>query len=107
MLGQLKSYWQSVIERGTQRAMVNSAPEQEDFLDQFANSLCRRGLRIPALIALEAGQPVAFIGGQLLWISQPVLALFISAQKIGQAAQVLEDPKAINALISRLEVSEF
>jgi hypothetical protein len=87
-------------------AMMTSTSEHTSFLDQLAGILCRHGLRIPALVVLEAGAPIAFIGGQLLWIGQPLLRPFVPSSLIRQTAEVLEDPDSISALIARLEASE-
>ena len=75
-------------------------------MEHLANELCQRGWRTPALVALEAGRPFAFIGGQLLWILQPLLGLVLSLDKIGQFARVLENPSSLNKLICQLEEAE-
>ncbi|MCA9872779.1 MAG: hypothetical protein KC441_03975 [Anaerolineales bacterium] len=80
-----------------------AATDHEKFIDQVSAAFCRRGLRLPALIALEAGQPLAFLGGQLLWLAAPVLSLVVADATIHQTAQFLEDPTAVAALIQRLE----
>ena len=83
-----------------------TSPENEQFLDQVADVLYRYGLHTSARIALEAGRPIAFIGGQLLWIAQPALSLLLPAQKVRQTAHLLEEPAAVDALIARLEQKE-
>ena len=82
--------------------MTQSATTEEQFLDSIADGLSRRGWRLPALAALEAGRPFAFVGGQLLWLSQPVLSLFIPKQMIDRTARLLEEPESIDALVGRL-----
>ncbi len=77
--------------------------ERDAFIDQLAAAFCRRGLRLPALIALEAGQPLAFLGGQILWLAEPALSLVVQGKTIRQTAQLLEDPTAVAALVHRLE----
>ena len=79
------------------------ATEGERFIEQVAAAFCRRGLRLPALVALEAGGPLAFLGGQLLWLAQPVLSLVLPADIVRQSARLLEDPAAVSALVERLE----
>jgi len=77
--------------------------ERERFIEQVAAAFCRRGLRLPALVALEAGGPLAFLGGQLLWLAQPALSLIFPGDVIRQSARLLEDPAAVTALVKRLE----
>ncbi len=90
---------------------TNKAPEltsqpQDVWLDQLADILQRYGLRAPALVALEAGRPLAFLGAQLLWVAQPALSLFAPRPTIAQAARILENPSAVQALINRLEAGD-
>lgn len=87
--------------------MTQILAEQEFFLNQISDAIRRWGLRLPALVALDVGGPLTFLGGQLLWVSQPALSLFLPRQKVRQMAQLLEDPAAIAALASRLEAEEI
>jgi hypothetical protein len=86
-----------------ERVTAGRALEQEKLLNDIAETICRRGWRLPALVALEAGRPLALVGGQLLWLAQPALSLFISASTIGQFARLLEEPAALDSLAARLE----
>lgn len=81
-------------------------PDQNAFLDQAAALIQRCGFRLPALIVLQIGHPLTFLGGQLVWVAQPALSLFMSTQTIRQVAQLLEEPTAVQALIDRLETNE-
>lgn len=76
---------------------------EDPFLEQVAAFVEARGWRLPALLALTAGRPLAFLGGQILWIAQPALSLLLPGQWIQQTAQLLEEPEAVEALIVRLE----
>jgi hypothetical protein len=78
----------------------------DQFVGQVADALCRHGLRLPALIGLEAGRPLSLIGGQFLWILQPVLGLVVPRDLVGQFAQLLEEPTAVAELIDQLEARE-
>ena len=78
----------------------------QELLDRLSEALRCYGLRLPALVALEAGRPLAFLGGQLLWVTQPALSLFFPSQVVRQVARMLEDPAAIEALMARLEARE-
>jgi hypothetical protein len=76
------------------------------FVSQIATTLSRQGWETPALILLEAGKPLTFLGGQLLWMAQPALSLLMPSDLVRQAAQLLEEPEAVQALISQLETAE-
>lgn len=82
------------------------APEKTTFVTELASEICRRGWRVPALVALQSGEPLAFLGGQLLFVAEPALSLIVPPQWVRQTAQLLENPSAVNALIAQLEASE-
>lgn len=79
--------------------------DEKQLIEQLAASLSRRGWRLPALIALEAGRPLTFIGGQLLWLAQPALSLFMAGDEVRRMALVLENPRAVTALLECLETA--
>jgi hypothetical protein len=76
------------------------------FVNQIATTLSRHGWETPALVLLEAGKPLTFLGGQLLWVVQPALSLVMPTDLVRQTAQLLEEPEAVEALISQLETAE-
>ncbi|MCB9421040.1 MAG: hypothetical protein H6667_14655 [Ardenticatenaceae bacterium] len=86
--------------------MTQLTPEQDVFLDRLAEIVRRYGLRDPALMVLEAGRPLAFLGGQLLWLLQPALSLLVPGKQVAALAQVLEKPETVSALVARLETSD-
>lgn len=72
----------------------------------IAAALNRWGLRLPALLTLDAGRPLTFLGAQCLYIAQPALNLFLPSAFINQLAHLLETPEGVEMLIERLETSE-
>jgi hypothetical protein len=86
--------------------MTHRGLDNEEFVVQLADAICTHGLRLPALAGLEAGRPFSFIGGQFLWLLQPILGLVVSRESVGRAAQLLEEPEAIDELIDQLEARE-
>jgi hypothetical protein len=76
---------------------------QERVLERIVALIERRGWRLPALFLLEAGQPLALLSSQLVWIGQPVLGLFWPRQGLADLAQFLETPGNVPRLIARLE----
>ncbi|MCA9936433.1 MAG: hypothetical protein H6662_11760 [Ardenticatenaceae bacterium] len=86
-----------------ERNPVQVSVDDETFLDQVAGAICRYGLRFPALLALQTGHPATFLGGQLLWVAQPALSLFLPTHLVRRMAALLEDPQAVCALVTRLE----
>lgn len=86
----------------TQVTQNHVTPDQKVAIEQTADEICRRGFRLPALTMLENGPFIPFLGSQILWVAQPALSLFISSQKIRQAAELLETPEAISILTNCL-----
>jgi hypothetical protein len=85
----------------TKRSDVNE--ELADFVVETAVFIQHRGWSAPALALLEAGAPLAFLGGQLVWLAQPLLSLALPKAKIQQTARLLEDPSALEKLQTLLE----
>ncbi len=87
--------------------MSENASKQTTFVDHIASVINRHGWQFPVLMALEGGRPLTFLGGQLMWVMQPVLSLFVATNTVRQTAQLLEDPIAVDALIARLQVDDL
>ncbi len=85
---------------------MSYSPDHDLLLDQIAASLKQRGLHSAALTLLEAGQPLTFIGSQLLWLAQPALALLWPGAPVQPLARLLESPTAVNSLMVRLAQHE-
>lgn len=81
--------------------------KQTAFVDHIASVINRHGWQFPVLMALQGGRPLTFLGGQLMWVMQPVLSLFVAADTVRQTAQLLEDPIAVDALIAHLQVDDL
>ena len=77
--------------------------EDKALSQRLARQITQRGLQTPALVALEAGRPLAFLAGQLLWVVQPALSLLWSRQEVGRVARLFETPDGWEALIESLE----
>jgi hypothetical protein len=77
--------------------------EETKTVDKVAEKIIQLGLQIPTLFMLDASQPLAFIGGQLLWVAQPAASLFVSSASIRRWATLLENPSTVLTLKNRLE----
>ncbi len=82
--------------------MTSREMEKENFVSQIADYLYAHGLGSAALVGLEVGRPLTFLGGQLLWMLQPVMGLIFPRDLISKIAVILEDPQATNELIGQL-----
>ena len=75
----------------------------EPTIEILANRIRQYRLQLPASILLEAGQPITFLGAQFIWLMQPILSLFVHKRKISQLAHILEEPLAIEQLLTLLD----
>lgn len=82
--------------------MTSRGRAQKTFVLQVAERIRHLGFRRPSLTILEAGRPLAFVAGQLVWLSQPVLALVMPRDLLSRTAELLEDPQALDSLIELL-----
>ena len=81
---------------------------REERIDRLVRWIRRRGLSAPAILALEAGKPLAILGAQALLFCQPMLGALGPAfggfdERI---AGLLEEPEAVERILARLEGDE-
>ena len=86
--------------------MTSRVVEDEAFVSHVADLLCRHGLSHLVLVGLEAGRPLTFFAGQLLWVLQPALGLVLGRGEVSKMANLMEDPIAIEHLIDLLATEE-
>jgi hypothetical protein len=74
---------------------MSSKPSRDstphDPLQNVAAYLRRHGLVTPALMLLQLGRPLRFIGGQCLLLIQPIVPVQQWQTRIGQTARAVED----------------
>ena len=56
-----------------------------------------------ARTGLDAFAPLGALGAQFLWVSQPVLGLFVRRDRLARLAEMLETPEGLAALRGQLE----
>lgn len=83
--------------------MIGKYQTDELFIKRVAAAIWRHGLREPALLALQVGHPLTFLGSQLLWVSQPALSLFLPSEDVRQLAELLEQPEGLRTLQAHLQ----
>ena len=76
---------------------------QEELINQIVERI--HGWKMSGLAStfLDAFRPLAFIGGQALWVAQPTLSLLINSDRLADLARLLEEPEALDLLRTRLE----
>ena len=83
-------------------------PERRDFIINYmAEKIDKYAMGTPAIVFLEAGRPLSFIGGSIRWGAAPFLNIFVNDQYTREIALFLEDRKNIELLIQKIESLEF
>ena len=74
----------------------------------LAESIKRAGMAEVASVALHTAKPLAWVGGQMLWVLQPLIGgLGKSRQEsLSAFARLLEQDGGVDHLIERLEAPE-
>ncbi len=85
--------------------MSLDAQRREQLIASLAQRATCLGLTAPAILLLEMGKPLAYLGAQMMWLAQPFLSVWWREKDLRDLALVLEDPAGVEAIIERLESS--
>jgi hypothetical protein len=102
-LNDLKAWWQHAFalgERGEWEA------EDRELVERLAGLVVRRRLSGVALMVLEAGRPLNFLGSQVLVLLAPFATLVFSPAEYERFARLLERRQGIDLLIGEIEKRE-
>ena len=76
--------------------------EERELIARLADFLARRRLTAPALMALEVGRPLNFVGSQLLVFLSPFMTLIFDETELKRCTRLLEKRCSIDALVDAL-----
>ena len=77
--------------------------ELNEFIGKMADAVHRRGMCVPAVMALEMSKPLSFIGYSSLVVFAPMLELIIDPVKMEKLQAVAGDRDKIEKLIVAIE----
>ena len=80
--------------------------EQHALLEKLAQWIVRRSLTAPAIIFLETGKPLNFLGSQLLIAFSPFVQAFFRGDQYHKIALILEKDENVELLIQLIEKSK-
>ncbi|OGG49610.1 MAG: hypothetical protein A3F84_07355 [Candidatus Handelsmanbacteria bacterium RIFCSPLOWO2_12_FULL_64_10] len=75
-------------------------------IDRLAAFVVRRRMTSPALMLLESGRPLNFVGSQLLTFLAPFVTMVFSKQEYNRFTGILERRGSIDLIIERIEEAE-
>jgi hypothetical protein len=76
-----------------------TAGQEELLIARLADWIARQGLVTPAVFLFETNKPFGFLGGQALWMLQPLLGPILGHDRIAAFAQLLADPASVDPLL--------
>ena len=85
--------------------MALDSQRRDQLIEAWARRAARWHLTAPAILFLEMYKPLAFLGAQLLWATQPFLSLLWNEADVRALARLFEDPANVDQLIERIEES--
>ena len=86
-------------------AMLKSISDRE-LISNLAKKIVRHGLAVPAIFFLEMVKYLAFFGSQLLVFFGPIITVFIASHSYYKYAELLEDRKNVEFLLTEIEKME-
>lgn len=87
-------------------AVAPSAPPVEaerELAQRLAGFLVRRGLAAPALMLLESGRPLSFVGSQVLAFMGPFATLLFPAADYERLVALMEKREGVDLLVAAIE----
>ena len=91
--------------RGHSVAPEERAREQarkKQVIEKLARAITARRLETPAALFLELNRPIGFLFSQAAFFARPFLSVFIPVKDVEAAADVLDDPRALDQLLDRI-----
>ena len=72
-------------------------------ISNLAEKIVRHGMAIPAIFFLEMVKYLSFFGGQLMVFFGPIVTVFIPSHSYYKIAELLEDRKNVEFLLTEIE----
>jgi hypothetical protein len=79
---------------------------QKKALDKLCRGIIRRGLTTPAIIGVEMGRPLNYIGSQTMHFFTPLISAFVPTESWNAVADFLEHRGSVDWIRNRIEELE-
>ena len=76
---------------------------RDELIETIACRLSAWNLNAPAIFLLQLHAPLAFLGGQLLFAAEPLIATLTGFRLARDLALLVEEPENVERLVTRLE----
>ena len=82
---------------------ISITHSDKQLISNLAEKIVRHGMAIPAILFLEMGKYLSFFGAQLLIFFGPIITVFIPFHSYYKIAELLEDRKNVEFLLTEIE----
>lgn len=76
---------------------------RDQVIEKLARAIVARRLQAPAALFIELNRPLGFLFSQAAFFARPFLGFFLPVADVESAAEALDDPKALDQLLDRIE----
>ncbi len=84
-------------------AAPQSQRDHRALIATLATRICARRMAAPAVLLLESVKPLARLSSQLLLVLSPLLAIFVSAARMDEVIDLLQESHNIELLVRAIE----
>ncbi|MEA3288079.1 MAG: hypothetical protein U9Q77_11995 [Candidatus Marinimicrobia bacterium] len=85
---------------------LSISTQDQAFIDRIANRIYDSGFVTAAVFALEMVKPLALLGSHTMIFFGPIVSAFIKADGYYRAAELFEEPRNVELLITKVEQLE-
>ncbi len=86
-----------------QKQELTLSDSDREFINRLAKRIHKTGLVTPAVFFLEMVKPLALLGSHTMVFFGPIISAFIRADGYYRAAELFEEPRNVELLISEIE----
>ena len=76
---------------------------EKQLITGLADKIVQRGLAVPAIFFLEMVKYMSFFGGQIMVFFGPIITVFLRAESYYKFAELMEDRKNVDFLLTEIE----
>ena len=82
---------------------LSTSQTDQQLITGLADKIVRRGLAVPTIFFLEMVKYMSFFGGQIMVFFGPIITVFLRAESYYKFAELLEDRKNVDFLLTEIE----
>jgi|GEM_PF-4639885 len=83
-----------------------SERDYSELIQRLAERIVAHRMSVPAIVFFESLRPVSRLAGQSVLLAAPLLGMFVSFDTMYSVADMLQDSRNVEALISAIEARE-